>query len=67
VHPGRGRRRERGGLRRTGGHRFKALVPHASQIKALRLLVRLRKDFVRTLPFAYCGRRSVIELLRRIA
>lgn len=35
-------------LLRTDGHRFKALVPHAAEIKALRMLVRLRKDFVRT-------------------
>jgi len=35
-------------LLRTDGHRFKALIPHASEIKALRLLVRLRKDSVRT-------------------
>lgn len=33
-------------LLRTDGHRFNALVPHAAEIKALRLLVRLRKDFV---------------------
>lgn len=35
-------------LLRTDGHRFKALVPHAAQIKALRIIVRLRKDFVHT-------------------
>jgi transposase len=35
-------------LLRTDGHRFKALVPHAAEIQALRLLVRLRKDFVQT-------------------
>lgn len=33
---------------RTDGHRFKRLVPHAAEIKALRMLVRLRKDFVYT-------------------
>lgn len=35
-------------LLRTDGHRFKPLVPHADEIKALRILVRLRKDFVQT-------------------
>jgi transposase len=35
-------------LLRTDGHRFRQLVPHAAEIKALRMLVRLRKDFVRT-------------------
>jgi transposase len=35
-------------LLRTDGHRFDALVPHTAEIKALRMLVRLRKDFVRT-------------------
>jgi transposase len=35
-------------LLRTDGHRFKPLVPHAAEIKALRMLVRLRKDFVHT-------------------
>lgn len=35
-------------LLRTDGHRFKALVPHAAEITALRMLVRLRKDFVHT-------------------
>lgn len=35
-------------LLRTDGHRFKPLVPHAAEIKALRMLVRLRKDFVQT-------------------
>jgi transposase len=35
-------------LLRTDGHRFNALVPHAAEIQALRLLVRLRKDFVQT-------------------
>lgn len=34
-------------LLRTDGHRFKPLVAHAGEIKALRILVRLRKDFVR--------------------
>lgn len=34
-------------LLRTDGHRFKPLVPHASEVKALRILVRLRKDLVR--------------------
>ena len=35
-------------LLRTDGHRFNALVPHAAEIQALRILVRLRKDFVQT-------------------
>lgn len=35
-------------LLRTDGHRFKPLMPHTSEIKSLRLFVRLRKDFVHT-------------------
>jgi transposase len=33
---------------RTDGHRFAPLVPHSEEIKSLRMLVRLRKDLVRT-------------------
>ena len=35
-------------LLRTDGHRFRPLIPHAEEIKSLRMLVRLRKDLVRT-------------------
>jgi transposase len=50
-------------LLRTDGHRFKALVPHASEIKALRLLVRLRKDFVRTRVGLSNQLRSILQAL----
>ncbi len=50
-------------LLRTDGHRFKPLVPHASEIKALRLLVRLRKDFVRTRVGMGNQLRSILQAL----
>jgi transposase len=50
-------------LLRTDGHRFKVLVPHASDIKALRLLVRLRKDFVRTRVGLSNQLRSILQAL----
>ena len=35
-------------LLRTDGHRFRVLTPHAAEVKALRIVVRSRKDLVKS-------------------
>lgn len=54
-------------LLRIDGHCFKALVPHCTEIKSLRMLVRLQKDSVQTRVGPSNRSRSLLNALYRVA